>query len=108
MFGREAMDHAQERIAAKLEGWGYRSARTDLFIRTFIAQLLLVSQTVPAQGLLDGVGEAAAGLARIQQRPAEHGMVACHNGKRLGMGKQVLRRGSLNLVRTVSVAPLRP
>ena len=35
VFGREAMDHAQERIAAKLEGWGYRSARTDLFIRTF-------------------------------------------------------------------------
>lgn len=42
VFGREAMDHAQERIAAKLEGWGYRSARTDLFIRTFIAQLLLI------------------------------------------------------------------
>ena len=29
VFGREAMDHAQERISAKLEGWGYRSARTD-------------------------------------------------------------------------------
>ena len=29
VFGREAMDRAPARIAAKLEGWGYRSARTD-------------------------------------------------------------------------------
>lgn len=47
------MDHAQERIAAKLEGWGYRSARTDPFIRTFTAQLLLVSRSARLEDLTD-------------------------------------------------------
>ena len=53
VFGREAMDHAQERIAAKLESWGYRSARTDLFIRTFITQLLLVNRSSRLEDLTD-------------------------------------------------------
>ena len=55
VFGREAVDDAQERITAKLEGWGYRSARTDLFIRTFLAQLLLVNRSARLEDLTDEV-----------------------------------------------------
>ena len=55
VFGREAMDDAQKRITAKLEGWGYRSARTDLFIRTFTAQLLLINRSARLEDLTDDV-----------------------------------------------------
>ena len=55
VFGREAIDHAQERIASKLEGWGYRSARTDLLIRTFTAQLLLINRSARLEDLTDDV-----------------------------------------------------
>ena len=68
VFGREAMDHAQERIAAKLEGWGYRSARTDLFIRTFIAQLLLINRSARLEDLTDEVFQRLRDDPRLGQR----------------------------------------
>ena len=55
VFGREAVDLAQESITAKLEGWGYRSAHTDLFIRTFLAQLLLINRSARLENLTDDV-----------------------------------------------------
>jgi integrase len=45
IFGREAAEGALERIVAMLETWGYRSARTDLQMRTVVAQLLLVNRS---------------------------------------------------------------
>ncbi len=68
VFGREAMDHAQERIAAKLEGWGYRSARTDLFIRTLTAQLLLLNRSARLEDLTDEALRRLRGDPRLGRR----------------------------------------
>ena len=68
LFGREAMDDAQEHITAKLEGWGYRSARTDLFIRTFLAQLLLINRSARLEDLTDEVFRRLRDDARLGRR----------------------------------------
>jgi integrase len=54
VFGREALQIAQERIAAKLEAWGYRSARVPE-MRTAIAQVLLVNRSARLEDLTDDV-----------------------------------------------------
>jgi len=48
------------------------------------------SQALPAERSLDRVREAAAGLARFQQRAAQGGVVARHDRERLGLGEKVL------------------
>ena len=53
LFGRAAVDLAQERVFAKLEGWGYRSARTDQRMRAVTAQLLLVNRSARLEDLTD-------------------------------------------------------
>lgn len=55
IFGRKAVESAQERVAAKLETWGYRSARTDLQMRTVIAQLLLVNRSARLEDVTEEV-----------------------------------------------------
>ena len=48
------------------------------------------SQALPAERSLDRVREAAAGLARFQQRARQGGVVARHDRERLGLGEKVL------------------
>ena len=52
LFGREAVEIAKERIAAKLEAWGYRSARVPQ-MGTIIAQVLLVNRSPRVEDLND-------------------------------------------------------
>jgi hypothetical protein len=51
VFGREAVGLALDRVFAKLEEWGYRSARTDPRLRTLIAQTLLVNRSARLEDL---------------------------------------------------------
>ena len=51
VFGRDAVDLALDRLSAKLESWGYRSARTDQRLRTVVAQLLLVNRSARLEDL---------------------------------------------------------
>ena len=54
VFGREAVQLAFERITAKLEAWGYRSARAP-DMRTAISHLLLVNRSARLEDLNDEV-----------------------------------------------------
>src|SRR6202789_1561587 len=53
VFGREAGESAQECVFGKLEEWGYRSARSDLRMRTITAQILLTNRSTRLQDLTD-------------------------------------------------------
>ena len=55
VFGHEAVEFAQQRIFSKLEEWGYRSARSDLRMRTITAQILLINRSSRLQDLTDEV-----------------------------------------------------
>lgn len=51
VFGHEAVNLALDRVFAKLEEWGYRSARTDQRLRTVVAQTLLVNRSAHLEDL---------------------------------------------------------
>ena len=55
VFGRQALELAQERLFTQLEGWGYRSARTDQGMRTVTAQVLLINRSARLEDLTDEV-----------------------------------------------------
>jgi integrase len=52
VFGREALETALDCIAAKLEGWGYRSARVPE-MRTVVAEILLINRSARVDDLTD-------------------------------------------------------
>jgi integrase len=53
VFGRDAVEDALERLFTKLEGWGYRSARTDDRLRTVLVQVLLTNRSAHLEDLTD-------------------------------------------------------
>ena len=59
VFGQEAVEAAQECVFGKLEEWGYRSARSDLRMRTITAQILLINRSARLQDLTDEVLQAS-------------------------------------------------
>src|SRR4051812_6403444 len=68
VFGRAAVELAQERVLAKLEEWGYRSARTDQRMRTVTAQLLLVNRSARLEDLTDEALQHLRGDPRLGRR----------------------------------------
>jgi integrase len=63
IFGREVVERALEAIFAKLEGWGYRSARSDERLRMVICQAFLINRSPRVEDLTD------AALARLRSDP---------------------------------------
>jgi hypothetical protein len=68
VFGRAAVELAQERVLATLEEWGYRSARTDQRMRTVTAQLLLVNRSARLEDLTDEALQHLRGDPRLGRR----------------------------------------
>ena len=68
VFGRQAVELAQGRIFDKLEEWGYRSARSDLRLRTITAQILLINRSARLQDLTDEVLQQLHGDPRLGRR----------------------------------------
>jgi integrase len=68
VFGKEAVEAAQECVFGKLEEWGYRSARSDQRMRTITAQILLVNRSARLQDLTDEVLQHLRGDTRLGRR----------------------------------------
>lgn len=63
VFGRAEVELTIDRIFSTLEGWGYRSARSDQRLRTVICQALLVNRSSRVEDLTDEV------LAQLRSDP---------------------------------------
>ena len=72
VFGREAMEFAQERVFGKPDEWGYRSAHSALRMRTITAQILLINRSARLQDLTDEVLLRLRGDPRLGRRRSLH------------------------------------